>query len=50
MPDIGTSLPVWSAVPFAGMLLALGALLVVPAERPDWDAGEWAGVLPRRAA
>jgi molybdopterin molybdotransferase len=26
------------------------AFLVVPAERPDWEAGEWATVLPRRGS
>ena len=28
-------------------LARANALLVVPAERPNWEAGEWAGVLPR---
>ena len=28
-------------------LARANALLVVPAERPDWEAGEWAGVIPR---
>jgi molybdopterin molybdotransferase len=28
-------------------LARANALLVIPAERPDWEAGEWVGVLPR---
>jgi molybdopterin molybdotransferase len=28
-------------------LARANALLVVPAERPDWETGEWAGVIPR---
>jgi molybdopterin molybdotransferase len=41
-----------AALPWQGSgdtvtLARANALLVVPAERPDWEAGEWAGVLPR---
>jgi molybdopterin molybdotransferase len=44
--------PVVAALPWQGSgdtvtLARANALLVVPAERPDWEAGEWAGVLPR---
>jgi molybdopterin molybdotransferase len=28
-------------------LARANALLVVPAERPDWETGEWVGVIPR---
>lgn len=28
-------------------LARANALLVVPAERPDWETGDWAGVIPR---
>jgi molybdopterin molybdotransferase len=28
-------------------LARANALLVIPAERPDWETGEWAGVIPR---
>ena len=28
-------------------LARANALLVVPADRPDWETGEWAGVIPR---
>ena len=44
--------PVVAALPWQGSgdtvtLARANAFLVVPAERPDWEAGEWAGVLPR---
>jgi molybdopterin biosynthesis enzyme len=28
-------------------LARANAFLVVPADRPDWETGEWAGVIPR---
>jgi molybdopterin molybdotransferase len=28
-------------------LARANALLMIPAERPDWETGEWAGVIPR---
>jgi len=44
--------PVVAALPWQGSgdtvtLARANALLVVPAERPDWETGEWAGVIPR---
>ena len=44
--------PVVAALPWQGSgdtvtLARANAFLVVPAERPDWEAGEWVGVLPR---
>jgi molybdopterin molybdotransferase len=41
-----------AAMPWQGSgdtvtLARANALLVVPAERPDWETGEWAGVIPR---
>jgi molybdopterin molybdotransferase len=44
--------PVVKALPWQGSgdtvtLARANAFLVVPAERPDWEAGEWVGVLPR---
>ena len=50
--DASRGEPVVAALPWQGSgdtvtLARANALLVVPAERPDWEAGEWAGVLPR---
>ena len=44
--------PVVAAMPWQGSgdtvtLARANALLVVPAERSDWETGEWAGVIPR---
>jgi molybdopterin molybdotransferase len=52
--DVSRSEPEVSALPWQGSgdtvtLARANALLVVPAERPDWAAGEWAMVLPRRS-
>jgi molybdopterin molybdotransferase len=51
--DVSRGEPEVSALPWQGSgdtvtLARANALLVVPAERPDWEAGEWAMVLPRR--
>jgi len=51
--EVSRGEPEVSALPWQGSgdtvtLARANALLVVPAERPDWNAGEWAGVLPRR--
>jgi len=44
--------PVVAAISWQGSgdtvtLARANALMVVPAERPDWEAGEWVGVIPR---